>query len=87
MKYVKKPIVIEAVRYDGTNVNEIDDFVGSDLRVSQDHYATDDVTLSIETLEGWMKISVGDYVIKGVQDEFYPCKPDIFEASYDVCKE
>ena len=85
MKYVKKPIVIEAVRYDGTNVNEIDDFVGSDLRVSQDHYATDDVTLSIETLEGWMKISVGDYVIKGVQDEFYPCKPDIFEVSYDVC--
>ena len=38
----------------------------------------------IHTLEGEMKVSRGDYVIRGVQGEFYPCKPDIFEATYDI---
>lgn len=76
MKYRKKPIVIEAVQYDGS-VQEIVDFVG----IHETKMDEQD-KLYIKTLEGDMLVSHGDYVIKGVQGEFYPCKPDIFEATY-----
>ena len=45
-----------------------------------------DMCFLVETLEGVMVANVGDYIIKGVKGEFYPCKPDVFEATYDVCK-
>lgn len=77
MKYRKKPIEIEAVRYDGTNQDEIVFFVGENCRINHDGF------IFIHTLEGNMLVSEGDYVIKGVQGEFYPCKPDIFEQTYE----
>lgn len=81
-KYRKKPVVIEAIQYDGSNLREIAEFVGTDLSM-----VDNDINLSlvpvIKTLEGDMLISKGDYVIKGVQGEFYPCKPDIFEQTYE----
>ena len=89
MKYKKKPVIIEAVQWNGINLEEIKDFVGNDLKY--DYYkaayevgvAPPVVDVTIHTLEGDMKAEVGDYIIKGVKGEFYPCKPDIFEQTYE----
>jgi len=84
MQYRKKPVVIEAVQYEGTpeSVNAVRDFVGDSLifvdTVNRSGY------YAIKTLEGIMRIETGDYVIRGVKGEFYPCKPDIFKATYDA---
>lgn len=77
MKYVKLPIVIDAIQFDGNNTDKILQFVGS-----CGHTNESDGTITIYTLEGYMKVSKGDYVIRGVNGEFYPCKPDIFAKTY-----
>lgn len=77
-KYRKKPVVIEAVQWTGNNDDDIMEFVPTG-RFGDD----DDGGVYIMTLEGEMRASVGDYIIKGVQGEFYPCKPDIFEQTYE----
>lgn len=81
-KYVKKPIEIEAIQYTGDNIKEIEDFLGQIPLLYPDtkEYRR---CLGIPTLEGIMKASIGDYIIKGVQGECYPCKPDIFKLTYD----
>lgn len=82
MKY-RKTVVIDAWIYDGwldyskTLPKEIKDNV-EDFRLTQDGY------LQIKTLEGNMLASKGDYIIKGVQGEYYPCKPDIFKQTYEL---
>lgn len=83
MKYRKKPVVIEAIRFldDAKRISELQEFAGKDLRI--DYSRKDNPVLKIDTLEGTMTASVGDYVIKGVNGEFYPCKPDIFEKTYE----
>lgn len=83
MKYIKKPVEIEAVQFIDTpeRICEIAEFVGTDLRVNYEDKGNP--YIPIETLEGTMKASVGDYIIKGVKGEIYPCKPDVFEATYD----
>ena len=81
-KFVKKPVVIEAIQYDGANITEVETFVGGKLPTVMN--SNKDTQLVVSTLEGDMKISKKDYVIKGVNGEFYPCKPDIFEKTYDV---
>lgn len=80
MKYRKKPVEIEAVQYTGDNFKEVCEFVGKILNMtdSEQNY------IIIETLEGDMTASVGDFIIKGVHGEFYPCKPDIFEKTYEL---
>lgn len=85
MKYRKKPVVIDAVQWSGNNLNEILDF----MKDKQPNYYEDDEKklLTIQTLEGNMIASVSDYIIKGVQGEFYPCKPDIFKQTYEVVEE
>lgn len=80
-KYRKKPVVIEAVQYNG-DMNPVWDAFGAENVFGE----TEDKFPYIETLEGKMTISKGDYVIKGVQGELYPCKPDIFEATYEEVK-
>ena len=77
MKYRKKPVVIEALQWDGTNWDEIGDWMGLHATAQMD----DDFV--IPTLEGDMRASVGDWIIKGVKGEFYPCKPDVFAATYE----
>jgi len=78
-KYRKKPVVIQAVQWTGKNHQEIVDFTdGTNI-----HKPVDSRSFSIPTLEGEMLANVGDYIIKGVKGEFYPCKPDIFELTYD----
>ena len=76
MKYRKKPVVIEAIQWNGNNGEEIVNFVGL---VGY----TNGENIIIPTLEGDMLASKGDYIIKGIKGEFYPCKPDIFEATYE----
>ena len=76
-KYCKKPVTIEAVLYDGTNKVAIQQFMGCYLDEN-----TIAKKLKIPTLEGDMWASQGDYIIKGVKGEFYPCKPDIFADTY-----
>ena len=78
MKYRKKPVEIEAIQYEGT-VQEVVDFVG----LWNTEMNEDMTKLYIKTLEGDMLVSHGDYIIKGVKGEFYPCKPDIFHMTYD----
>lgn len=84
MKYRKKPVIIEAIQFEDNSdrIIEIHEFMGGDtIRVNYED--KDNPYLKIKTLEGIMKASVGDYIIKGVNGEFYPCKPDIFEKTYE----
>lgn len=85
MKYRKKPVEIEAMQLTADNACEVLTFCNGsgDIVASKE----DDGTISIKTLEGTMTASIGDYVIKGVKGEFYPCKPDIFEVTYDIVEE
>lgn len=84
MKYRKKPVVIEAVRYlREENIGEIQAFVNNGSLF----YNAKDNEYYIKTLEGDHKCSYGDYIIKGVKGEFYPCKPDIFEQTYEKVEE
>lgn len=88
MKYRKKPVEVEAVQWSGLNHSEIKEFcpvaniiihdaawqVGKGIPIAN---------LTIHTLEGDMTASRGDFIIKGVNGEFYPCKPDIFNKTYE----
>lgn len=98
-KYRKKPIEIEAMQFpddgptqgevaawvvkNGGKLNLYDGVVERDVKTS-----TDAIwrwkNASIDTLEGGLNVSIGDYIIKGIKGEFYPCKPDIFEATYEA---
>ena len=78
----KRPVVIEAIEFTGNNAFQVWYFMGRvDLVCNPDLHDTD--LPVIETLEGTMTASPGDWIIKGVQGEFYPCKPEIFAATYE----
>lgn len=81
MKYTKKPVTIESVQWTGNNWQEIQRFVPDAVRV------IDMNGLRVKTLEGELNVSKGDYIIKGVRGEFYPCKPDIFKQTYSPVEE
>lgn len=75
MKYIKRPVEVEAVQWNDKNTEEV--------LIFTNHAATfEDGEMKIPTLEGTMTANVGDYIIKGVKGEFYPCKQDIFKATY-----
>lgn len=89
MEYRKKPVVIEAFRWTGDQDQTEDPewiieaikngtAVFHSERTGQDHF-----DMHIETLEGIMQALPGDYIIRGIKGEIYPCKPDIFEATYE----
>lgn len=82
MKYRKKPVVIEEIEFNGWNCAECYQFM-SDEPLFFPQEIRKEEKIEIETLEGIMTASIGDYIIKGVQGEFYPCKPDIFKATYE----
>lgn len=91
--YRKKPVVIEAVLWDGSieTTKKVLSFLGRPLQDSEmNAYNLEQFVVNlrmegilIATLEGNMKASVGDYIIKGIKGEFYPCKPEVFLASYE----
>lgn len=79
-KYIKKPIAIEAMQWTGLNRSEILKFcTACHVLITND---TDKPELKIQTLEGTMSSRIGDYIIKGVEGEFYPCREDIFLKTY-----
>lgn len=84
-RYTKKPVTIEAVQWKGDNRKDIWDFCT--LAYFNTDFETGDLRLMVQTLEGTMEASVGDYIIKGIKGEFYPCKPDIFLLTYDPVSE
>ena len=90
MKYRKKPVVIDAIQWDGTKSgkNRITDAFPAIRTTGQTGslYKDEMSHWRIETLEGGHYVTKGDYVIKGVKGEFYPCKPDIFELTYEVAE-
>ena len=83
-QYRKKPVVIEAIQYlPHENCAEIEAFINGDGERDEPCTERENAEWAIETLEGTMWAQPGDWVIAGVQGEFYPCKPDIFEATYE----
>lgn len=88
MRYRKKPLVIEAVKFEDTDecLMALSDDLGLDP-VRVDYADRDNPIIKIDTLEGEMTGRVGDYVIKGIRGEFYLCKADIFEATYEAVEE
>lgn len=89
MKYRKKPVVIEAVRFGGSTTDAVAVkhwMEGNEYRPPT--IRTSDLrSLTIDTLEGAMEARPGDWIIRGVQGEFYPCKPAIFDATYEPVEE
>lgn len=89
MKYKKKPVIIDAIQFDGLNLEEIKLFVGDNIIYDiidtawQVGKGRPHILMKIKTLEGDMNVSEMDYIIKGVNGEFYPCKPDIFYKTYE----
>jgi hypothetical protein len=89
MKFRKKPVVIDAMQWTGENLLDIIRFTG--LNSSASHFKWDEYAelvrnegLKIFTLEGKMSANIGDWIIKGVKGEFYPCKEDIFNMTYEL---
>jgi len=82
-QFRKKPVVIHAVQWTGSNVDEILDFICAKADARRVNVGGIQNGIAIETLEGTMIANPGDWIIRGLKGEFYPCKPDIFEASYD----
>ena len=91
-KYIKKPVEIEAIQLKEDNIIEVFDFLDeANYKETKSSEELEDFSkamlkqgyIEIETLEGMMKASFGDYIIKGIKGEFYPCKPDIFIATYE----
>ncbi len=92
MKFRKKPVVIEAVQWNpGPNDVRFTFPDGTDFLVDRRPETTltnkDNPVLLIGTLEGTMEAQAGDWIIRGVKGEYYPCKPDIFEATYEFVEE
>ena len=91
-KYIKKPIKIEAIQLKEDNIIEVFDFLDkANYKETKSTEELEDFNqrmlkqgyIEIKTLEGIMKASFGDYIIKGIKGEFYPCKPYIFQATYE----
>lgn len=88
-KYRKKPVEVEAIQWRPYEMllKDVMDFMGVTGDMAKEGILSigkDRVHLIIRTLEGDMTVSDGDYIIKGIKGEFYPCKPDIFEATYEA---
>ncbi len=88
-KFRKKPVVIEAFKFTGDhNQKEDPEWIIDAIRRGDVSFGYDQdnvlTGMIIKTLEGWMEASIGDFVIQGIKGEIYPCKPDIFEATYEA---
>ena len=89
-KYRKKPVVIEALEWTGKNLKEVIAFTGwhESAKARWDWIEYEQIVkekgLKIFTLEGSHMATIGDMIIKGVQGEFYPCKPGIFKSTYEL---
>lgn len=80
-KFRKMPVIVEAIQYKN-NMEEIGLFLNECVV-----YDKNDMAILIDTLEGEMRCNIGDYIIKGIKGEFYPCREDIFNLTYEEYKE
>jgi len=79
--YKKKPCYTEAVQWNGSNLEEIVKFAGSNnLEISGDNECPD---IKVRTLQGLAICELGDYILKGIKD-FYPCDSEVFESTYEI---
>ena len=78
-QYKKKPVVVSAVKWNGINLQEIREFTNNEAMIKND-------VLIIPTLEGTMAVEIGSYIIRGIKGEYYPCRGDIFEDTYEEVK-
>ena len=94
-KYIKKPVEVEAIQLKEDNIIEVFNFLdGTNYKETKSSEELEEFSkamleqgyIEIETLERIMKVSFGDYIIKGIKGEFYPCKPDILQATYEEVK-
>lgn len=85
MKFRKNPVVIEAEHFTQENKNRAFNFIRCNAYPDWD--AEGNPTIRIETLDGVMTATLGDWIIKGVSGEFYPCKPEIFDITYEILEE
>jgi len=81
-KYVKRPIPITAIQWTGENHIELAEFTNGKCK-----FVVGEPSIVIPTLEGDMKANAGDYIVRGVEGEFYPCRQDIFEKTYEKISE
>ena len=81
-KYKTKPCEIEAIKWDGNNFEEVSKFANNKVHMEL-LFGSMDYGLVVDTLEGYMLASEGDFIIKGLRGEFYPCKPDVFYKKYE----
>ncbi len=81
-KYIKRPVSVEAIQYTDNNLYEVLNFLGKE-NYSLEHVKNGVVDIMIYTLEGDHRCNKGDYIIKGIKGEFYPCKSDIFRKTYN----
>lgn len=79
IKYRRLPIIVEAIEYKGENISEIIKFINGKTRVIR-HSSN----IFLETSRGEMEFLIGDYIIKGIEGEFYPCKSETFKKTYEV---
>lgn len=84
-KYRKKPVKVEVWLFNRENLETVESWVRkySDKMTLFSQYGGEKIWIEIKTLEGVMKASEGDYIIKGINGELYPCKPDIFIKTYE----
>lgn len=87
MKYRKKPVVVKAIQWTGDNWPPVWDFI-NDRKGNMEKFGQElDKKIKITTLEGVMTADVNDWIIRGIKGELYPCKPDIFEQTYESVDE
>ena len=84
-KFRKKPVEIEAIQFDGSNMNQsrLNSWLDGDA-INWFFDGNQYASFNIITPEGVMEASVGDWIIQGIKGEFYPCKPDIFDSTYEI---
>lgn len=85
MRYRKKPVIIEAFQLTEKNLESLEAWCGGSIKGIL--LPKTEQVIDIQTLEGEMRASIGDYIIKGIKGEFYPCKPDIFEQTYEAVED
>jgi hypothetical protein len=85
IRYRKRPVVVDAIQWTGNNIEKIWDTFGAASLYGPTETNVD--SIMVRTLEGVMRAALGDWIIRGVKGELYPCKPDIFEATYEPAGE
>ena len=86
-KFRKKPVVIEAIQFNGVNGKDVEQWISKNKNNRIGKVVSSGDAILMRTLKGAMRAEIGDYIIKDVKGDFFPCKPDIFEQTYELIEE